>query len=159
MRGEDLGPLHPDHQGFVTQLELCVKEFNIEPVEIEVTCWNQTLGYAGTADLFAKVDGEQICVDFKTGASGIFPETALQLAAYCRAEFIVDPDGEQRPLPETEGAAAISLRPDHYKVVPVRVDDEVFDVFRHLVSVANWQRTVSKSVLGAPVQPKATGGN
>ena len=94
-----------------------------------------------------------------TGASGVFPETALQLAAYCRAEFIVEPDGEQRPLPETEGAAAISLRPDHYKVLPIRVDDEVFDVFRHLVSVANWQRTVSKSVLGAPVQPKATGGN
>ena len=159
LKGQQLGNFHPDLRGFVEHTEKFIKEFEVEPVEIEATCWNETVGYAGTADLFAKVGGEVICADFKTGASGVWPEVALQLASYCHAEFLVDPDGERRPIPQTNGAAAISLRPDHYKVVPVRVDDEVFEIFKHLVQVSNWQRTVSKSVLGAAVEPGSSGDN
>ncbi len=162
--GEALGVLSPKHQGFMTQFEIFVKDWEVEPLDsggqpcVEVTVWNETIGYAGTADAFAMVGGEPICLDTKTGESGVWPETALQLAAYCNAEFIIEADGTQRELPKTEGAAALHLRPDFYKVVPIRVDDEVFDVFRHLVHVANWQRTVSKSVLGAPAQAQASGG-
>lgn len=157
--GEPLGNLHPDHKPFIDHLEQFTKDFDVEPVEVEVTIWNQTVNYAGTADLFAKVAGELICLDLKTGASGIWPSVALQLAAYCHGEFIIEPDGTRRDLPTTEGAAALSLRPDHYKLVPVRVDDEVFDVFRHLAHVAQWQLGIKKQVLGVPVEPQTSGEN
>lgn len=155
--GEDLGRVHPDHAGFMTQLDKWIKDFDVEPIEIEATCWHETLGYAGTADLIARVAGEVILVDLKTGASGIFPDVALQLSAYVHAEFLVDASGERRELPELSGAAALSLRPDHYSLVPVNVDDSVFSIFEHLVAVSQWQRDISRSVLGAPVQPETSG--
>jgi hypothetical protein len=150
--GEKIGTVHPDHQGFLEQAQIFIDEFDVEPIHVEKTCWNTRLNYAGTADAFAKVAGETIVLDLKTGASGIFPETALQLCAYANAEFLVEPDGTRLDLPEVEGAAALSLRPDHFSVVPCRIDEEVFSVFEHLVGVAAWQRGLSRSVLGPAVE-------
>ena len=150
--GEKIGSVHPEHKGFLEQAEKFVKEFDVEAIHVEKTCWNTRLNYAGTADLFAKVAGETIVLDLKTGASGIFPETALQLAAYANAEFLLEPDGTRLELPQLEGAAALSLRPDTFSVIPCRIDEEVFNVFEHLVGVSKWQRGLSRSVLGPPVQ-------
>ena len=159
LKGQQLGNFHPDLRGFVEHTEKFIKEFEVEPVEIEATCWNETVGYAGTIDLIARVGGETVLLDIKTGASGIWPDVALQLSAYGHAEFLIDPDGTRRDLPELDGAAALSLRPDHYSLVPVRIDDDVFELFKHLVAVAEWQREVSRTVLGNPVEPARTGGD
>ena len=150
--GEKIGTVHPDHQGFLQQAEKFIDEFDVQPIHVEKTAWNTRLNYAGTADLFAKVAGETIVLDLKTGASGIFPETALQLCAYANGEFLVEPDGTRIELPQVEGAAALSLRPDHFSVIPCRIDEEVFAVFEHLVGVSQWQRGLSRSVLGPAVQ-------
>ena len=80
-------------------------------------------------------------------------------AAYGNAEFLVDPDGSKRSLPDLDGAAALELRPDYYSLVPVRIDEPVFDIFKHLVAVADWQRELSRTVLGNPVEPARTGGD
>ena len=66
----------------MTQLDKWIKDFDVEPIEIEATCWNETLGYAGTADLIARVAGEVILVDLKTGASGIFPGSRVEIVNY-----------------------------------------------------------------------------
>ena len=156
---EDLGHIRPKHAGFVEQLDKFIKDFKVEPLEIEATAWNESVGYAGTIDLIARVGGETIVLDIKTGASGIWPDVALQLAAYGNAEFLVDPDGSKRSLPDLDGAAALELRPDYYSLVPVRIDEPVFDIFKHLVAVAQWQREISRTVLGNPVEPVRTGGD
>ena len=88
------------------QLDKFIKDFDVEPLEIEVTCWNSTIGHAGTADLIARIGGEIVLLDLKTGKSGIYPDVALQLAAYGHAEFIISPDGSRREMPELGGAAA-----------------------------------------------------
>ena len=155
---EDLGHIQKKHQGFMEQLDKFINDFDVEPLEIEATCWNSTVGYAGTADLIARIGGEIVLLDLKTGKSGIYPDVALQLAAYGHAEFIISPDGSRRELPELGGAAALSLRPDHYSLVPVRIDDDVFDLFKHLVAVAEWQREISRTVLGNPVEAQNAGG-
>ena len=158
-RFEDLGHIQKKHQGFVEQLRMFIDDFDVEPLEVECTAWNSTVGYAGTVDLIARVGGETIILDIKTGASGIWPDVALQLSAYAHAEFLIDPDGTRRDLPKLDGAAALSLRPDHYSLVPVRIDDDVFELFRHLVALAEWQREISRTVLGNPVEAARTGGD
>ena len=158
-RFEDLGHIQKKQQGFIEQLRKFIDDFDVEPLEVECTAWNETVGYAGTIDLIARVGGETVILDIKTGASGIWPDVALQLSAYGHAEFLIDPDGTRRDLPELDGAAALSLRPDHYSLVPVRIDDDVFELFKHLVAVAEWQREISSTVLGNPVEPARTGGD
>jgi len=158
-RFEDLGHIQKKHQGFVEQLRNFIDDFDVEPLEVECTAWNESVGYAGTIDLIARVGDETVILDLKTGASGIWPDVSLQLSAYANAEFLIDPNGNKRELPELDGAAALSLRPDHYSLVPVRVDEEVFDLFKHLVAVAEWQREISRTVLGNPVEAERTGGS
>ena len=52
----------------------------ITPVLIEAPL-TSTIGYGGTIDLYAVIDGVRTLVDFKTG-SGIYDEHFYQLAAY-----------------------------------------------------------------------------
>lgn len=53
---------------------------DIKPVLIEAAL-TSTIGYGGTIDLYAVIDGARTLVDFKTG-SGIYDEHFYQLAAY-----------------------------------------------------------------------------
>ena len=36
-------------------------------------------------------------------------------------------------------------------MIPLRIDDDVYEVFESLLTVANWEREVSKTVIGQPV--------
>lgn len=58
-----------------------------EVVATELTVFDRR--YAGTGDLWCKVDGEMRIVDFKT-SKAIYPEAALQLAALAGARDVVD---------------------------------------------------------------------
>lgn len=55
-------------------------EHKIEVLMIEVTVWHAELGYAGTFDLLAYVDGVLTLIDFKT-SRGIWDSHKQQLAA------------------------------------------------------------------------------
>ena len=151
-RGEDVGPQHPDHQAFLDQYAKFLDAWQPEFLEVEATLWNHTLGYAGTCDGLCRLDGEIVVWDLKTGASGVWPETALQMCGYANAEVIVDPDGTERPMPEIEGAVVLHLRPENFEVIPVRLGSDVFGVFRHLLGVLEWETEISKTVLGKPVE-------
>ena len=68
-------------------------DYNVEPLAAEVTVWNDTVGYAGTIDLVAKIGGRVCIVDYKTKTSdrdGIVKrpddKVIMQLAAACKAE-------------------------------------------------------------------------
>lgn len=83
-------------------------DWQITPVMTERIVANRSHHYAGKFDLFctspllmsqADIDaGFVVQVDLKT-SKGIYGETALQTAAYARAEFYMDGDTET-PLPE-----------------------------------------------------------
>ena len=59
------------------------KGHTIEPIMVEEPLVSDTEGFGGTVDLFAKIDGVNTLVDFKTG-KGLYPEFAYQVAAYQR---------------------------------------------------------------------------
>lgn len=128
----------PEHlAGYV---QSCVDFFDTwrpTPLVVERPLAHRAHWWAGTGDLFASLpDGRVALFDHKTSASGIWPEAAFQLAAYSHAEFYVDEDGTEKPIPQVDFCAAVHLRPDGYEVVPVKADDQTYKEFRHLAYVA-----------------------
>jgi hypothetical protein len=112
----------------------------------EATVVSDTYGYAGTLDSIAVIDGKRYILDIKTGRF-VYPEVALQLAAYSRADYAIV-DGKQVELPTVRRGLVLHLRPEGYELRPVRIDDEVFDSFLAAFDVHNWQVEGSKGVVG-----------
>ena len=123
------------HYESVTQF---LRDWKVRPLLIEHTVGSYQWGYAGTFDLIAELpDGRRVLFDYKTGKS-VWPETALQLAAYRYADAYVAPDGTEIPMKDvgvTE-AKAVHIRADGYDVYPLVTDGAVFKVFLHVLQVA-----------------------
>jgi len=147
----------------------------------ECPVYNPSRFYAGTLDAIIKLDGKTVVADIKTTdvkkgtklESGReksrppYPEVALQLAAYRRAElvgvlseqryaggkryYLFDPEADHSPMPQTEGAVCIVISPYDYEVVPVRTDDEIFKAFLAARECARFQVDTSKHVFGPPI--------
>lgn len=162
---------------------------NQEPLflQTEANVYNRPRRYSGTLDaigIFPKLGevlkpksdelwfpppwkderGPVLVVDYKTGKGprkgAVFPEVALQLAAYGNATFIEMPDGSEIPMPEVDGAIAIHLQPGWSEVVPVEIGDvinedgvrvNVFNHFLYAYETARWQEKVSRRVIGKPI--------
>lgn len=114
----------------------------------EASVYNRTQHYAGTLDAIVTIHGRKLVIDVKTGGKDVYPETALQLAAYRYAEFIGLPDGSEEPMWEVDGAAVLHLPADGgYSLVDVRTDEDVFRSFLYAREVFRWQEETSKSVI------------
>jgi hypothetical protein len=133
IRGEDIDvPLAID--GHVRQYEAFVADQRVTPVEVEVVVANRAVGYCGTVDLVADVDGRRKLVDLKTSRSGIFPETALQTVAYANAEVYLGQDEQEHPMSELGivDIAALHVTADGWSLVPILNRGEIWTYFRHL---------------------------
>ncbi len=124
--------------------------------------------YMGTFDLIATLERwpggpARVLLDVKTSRSGIYPEVALQLAAYRHAEtYIDDPDGhsEEVPMPEVDACAALHVRADGYDLLPVVAGEREFRQFLYVDQVARFLGTFkepgwSAELLGEPLVPEA----
>ncbi|HLR86241.1 MAG TPA: hypothetical protein VK059_14900 [Nocardioidaceae bacterium] len=115
--------------------------------------------WAGKFDYLCELpDGRVILLDWKTTASGIYPETSYQLAAYSHAEFYIDENGDEHSLPEIHGTWAVHLRPDDYDVIPVKGDDAAYKEFRHIAFVAAAAKRAkgdkdTRGYVGLPLDP------
>lgn len=106
-------------------------DFDLHVVEVEATVVNHTHRYAGTGDLLARIgpSGPLAIVDWKS-RSGIFAETALQLAALRFGEFLLRADGTQDPWPRPEIGIAVALGDDgRYQAHQMDVSETVFAQF------------------------------
>lgn len=130
----------PDHiAGHVESAVRFLDDWRIAPVLTETLVGSRAHWYAGTLDVVADLpDGRRAILDYKTSASGIWPETALQLAAYRLAEFYIGPDGREMWMADVgiNCAYAVWLRSDGYDVIPVNTGPEVFEMFRAVAYVA-----------------------
>lgn len=140
-----------------------VTEWEIEFEASELVVGNLTDGWAGTLDyLFRsrriarvlKVPARTLFVgDTKTGGEldekGVYPEAGAQMAAYRRAEVAWLRDGTQVPMPQVHDVGIVlHLRPEGYRPMPLKCGDDVYEAFRHVQQVAEFQRVLSKSVVG-----------
>lgn len=167
----------PEIEPYVEQVRRFFAEHEPEFVLAEAPVYNATLGYAGTLDAIVKIRGRKFLLDYKTTdkppsarSRPPYPEVALQLCAYSRAEvvglaeadrttgansrfYLFDPDAPNVPMPDVDGAMALMVSPYDYKLVPVRIDDSVWATFLAARDVALWSLETSKEALGRAVRP------
>lgn len=139
--------LDEDVAPFIEQYKRFILDWNPEYVESEATVYSRLYGYAGTLDAIARIDGRTYILDIKTG-KGVWPEVALQLAAYRHADFIGRPDGREDPIPDCDGALVLHLRPDAYELLPVSADSAVHDTFLSALDIHRWIRYDAKAIVG-----------
>ena len=142
-----------------------------EIVHAERTVWSDEMNVAGTFDRIVKIPESAfagfdapptwfdpdlpIMADIKTTRSGVFPDVAMQIAAYRACSHILIPDEHGvydtvQMIKTQPHGIVIHLRPDSWKAVPVLADDSVLDTFKALLVVHAWQKTGSKKVLLQP---------
>jgi len=134
-----------------------VEEWSVHPIAFEAVVLNRRRGYMGTADLICRLGSRYALIDYKTGRSGIWPETALQLAAYANAEVYVTAEGEY-PMPSFEVVAGLWLQDDGYDLVPVNAGEETFRAFLYAAQVAAWRSKDRSEVVYEPIAPPSTEG-
>lgn len=165
-RGEELyygdGPddVPPELESHVESALAFLDDWQPAPVLTEAVVGNRWVPYAGTLDSVADIPGlGRTLLDYKTGDSGIWAETALQLAAYRYADFFVGLDGVELPMQEIgiETTCAVWLRADGYDVIPIetgpsRDESMAFQCFRAAAYIAQRYDTV-RAGIGEAVTP------
>lgn len=92
----------------------------------EFTVWSDAHNYAGTGDWIAYIGNLLVLGDNKTGER-IYPDTAFQLAALANADFILDVDGTEHPLPKVDAYAVLHIRPTFWRLW--RANKEAVDAY------------------------------
>jgi hypothetical protein len=130
--------------------------FDYEPEVIwsEATVYSRKYEYAGTADLIARVRiGDSILpavLDVKTGKS-IYNETAMQLTAYARGDFVGLDDGTEKPLLPKKGEKilhGICIRPTaagKYETANFDLTDEVMNKFLACLELADVDNVLARA--------------
>lgn len=120
---EDVGPV----EAYAHYLDT----WHVVPLFTETPVASRLYQYGGTWDLMASdVRGVTFLGDIKTGA-GVYPDVALQLAAYRYAEVMVTDEGEV-PVPPVDEVQVMHVLPDTVRVVPIVADRAAFRAFLHL---------------------------
>lgn len=127
-------------------------EWQVEPIATETRLVNTEHRYGGTADLWARIGvrgGAIALVDLKTG-SGVYPDVALQLAAYRYAD-LWQPDGpesENAEIPIVERVYVAHILPDAVRMIPVQAGPAEHRAFLYVLQTARWAARHSKSFKG-----------
>ncbi len=104
--------------------------------------------YGGTADAFVEIDGEIWLLDYKTG-SGVYPDTALQLAGLARAQFLGRPgDPRQYPVPPATRFGILHVRPEGARLYPVTVDRAAVAAFLDARRLYAWDQGAARTARG-----------
>jgi hypothetical protein len=163
IRGERVGYVSRDMDPYKRHFAEFLDAVQPELVRAEDVAWSDTHQYAGSFDGILRLrldengkpapDGEPALViaDWKTGKN-TYPDVALQMSAYAHADKVIAPDGTEEPMPDFDGAVVLHITPDVCAFKPVRIDKaDVFAQFLHLRETFEWDRRVSKTVLGDPI--------
>jgi hypothetical protein len=141
--------LEPDIEPLVEQYRLFTREWRFRPEWSEAMVVGE--GYAGTFDLYGRVEGRRTLIDIKTG-SFIAPEFGIQLAAYGGADFIGRPGTADRwRLPPIDVYAVLQLQPTSYRLIPYGVTAADLIAFRAAAELYRWIRHEGRRIIGQPL--------
>jgi hypothetical protein len=129
--------------------------FDFEPDILwsEATVYSREHGYAGTTDLIARIRiGDKVLpavIDFKA-SKAIYNETAMQMAAYARADFVGLDDGSEKPLLARNAQIrhGMVVRPTasgKYEHANFDLTDEVFDKFLACLELADADSVLARA--------------
>jgi hypothetical protein len=129
-----------------------VREHGRRPLEVEAYLLHETLGYGGTCDLIAELDGEVWLLDWKTGSSVATPDGTvyrdhrLQLAAYANAEFIARVnDPERYPLPAIQRFGLVHVTDGGTRLYEANVTPRDWVAFRACLNLWDWHKNGGKA--------------
>ncbi len=165
-----------DHiRPYVDQYLGFLERFEPKFLMSEAPVYSLTHNFAGTTDGVMEINGRTLLFDIKTHADAPgekktrppYPEAALQCCAYSRAElvglisekrevnysryYVFSPDDHHEPMPKVDGAVCITISPFDCRVIPLRIDDEVWRCFLHVRECARWSLDISKRVIGPEI--------
>lgn len=169
---------------FLDRFDGWLQRFSPSYQATEVTVYDPTYGYAGTADGFLTVDGFRAIIDYKTSREPFdsrgnsktpYPEqVGLQLAAYRYAEaaavwrprrtekfrrryYLLSPEERElaQPVPEVDGGLVLQVTTESCEAFPVRCDEEVHRAFLHTMECFRWVNHTSKSAMAPPLEVPA----
>lgn len=124
-------------EAFAARFDEWWELFRVEPVAPEITVWNKSVGYAGTLDLVAKINGRTCLIDYKTKGTSrdgqvkpLDDKVVMQLVAGMKAEeSLVDAvAGEWEAWRHGEAPVLLAVAIGETEVRPVRANP---DVLRH----------------------------
>lgn len=149
----------PELLPYARSYRLFIAENAPDFLEIEYMGLNRAEGYAGTGDLLVRLGGLTACIDIKSWTKDealpetYYPETAMQLAACARFEFIGKPnDPTEYPVPAVDLYGVLLLGRDDYCLVPYFVTDETFDAFRNCLDLYRWRNGEAKTINGKAIK-------
>ncbi|MFC6081068.1 hypothetical protein [Sphaerisporangium aureirubrum] len=169
---------NPEMQPYIVHFEEFVSDWQITFTASEMVVADYEHKYAGTLDylltspLLAAALGcpadMDIAGDTKTGGEldertsdgnihGVYPEAGVQMSAYRKARYGWLRDGTREELPRRHDVGVVlHLRPQGYRLYPVRCGDDVFAAFLHIRQVAEFQTGPAKNIVGAALKPPST---
>jgi hypothetical protein len=120
-------------------------------IAVEAMVCSERYEYGGTADVFAEIDGEIWLLDYKTG-TGVYPDSALQLGALARAQFIGRTgDPTRYPVPAASRFGILHIRPEGARLLPVTVDRATVAAFLDARRLFGWDAGPAQNVIGQPI--------
>lgn len=124
-------------EGFAARFDEWWELYDVEPLAPEITVWNATVGYAGTLDLVAKINGRTCLIDYKTKGTSrdgtvkpLDDKVVMQLVAGMKAEeSLVDGEaGSWEGWKYGDSPLLLAVAIGETEVRPVRANP---DVLRH----------------------------
>jgi hypothetical protein len=113
---------------------------------------NLTLGFGGTLDLGAYIDGKLTLLDVKTG-NAVYNEVGLQLSGYDMGEFTGDPSSpDLKPLPAWEQYGVVHLQPDDWTLIPIDVNDTTRGGFKAALELHRWSKDMAPWTQGRHIK-------
>lgn len=135
------------------QLARWFDRFDVEPIIHEAIVFHETHRWAGTLDLLADLNtGDRWLLDYKTSASGVWQETALQLAAYKHATHVQIGERVQLMAP-VDRVGVVWVRPDEFQLVPVVADGVAYGYFLHALALYPFTKVDRGQLVLPPVIP------
>lgn len=138
--------LEPADEPAITGARTWLNQVRPEPIEVESFLINRSLGYGGTLDLVARIDGEVWLLDWKTSKTvawpngNVYDEMRLQLAAYAHAEFIARPgDSTEHPMPEITRAGIVHVTDAGTRLYPADITEADWTAFRACLWLYGWR--------------------
>ncbi|QNV40628.1 hypothetical protein IDM48_04290 [Rothia amarae] len=148
-----------EHESEVMGLARFIEDMKLVPMIVEKSLGNREHWYSGRVDFIGTSpflnDGEPVLIDWKT-SNNVYGDTALQCAAYARAEFWVtdeDPDTEH-PMPDIAATYVAHITSSGVYLHPLAANqveiDKHFTDFLHAAHTAKNAET-RKGYLGEPI--------
>ncbi|MCD1144061.1 cytochrome [Kocuria sp. LUK] len=135
-----------------------------EPLAVEVTVWNSTVGYAGTLDLVARIAGRTCLIDYKTKGTdrdgrvkALDPKVVTQLVAGLKAEEqLVDAEtGRWEPWAHGDADLLLGVAIGETEVVPVQAVPAVLEAHWYKFCALHrvWTHETALAAAGPALRP------